>query len=74
MRVDRALGGSTLDHWRVDQVETLTDKRGYGGNSELGMRDADSGSEWWKRRRLKEKSNTELQVQAKDLRDNGESV
>ena len=55
----------------MDWVETLTDKRGSGGNSEG---DADNRSEWWKRRRLKEKSNGELQVQAKDLRDDGESV
>ena len=70
-RVDRVLGGSTLHHWRMDRVKMLTDKRGSGGNSEG---DADSRSERWKRRRLQEKSSAELQVQAKDLRDDGESV
>ena len=55
----------------MDRVETLADKRGSGGNSEG---DADSRSERWKRRRLQEKSSAELQVQAKDLRDDDESV
>ena len=70
-RVGRVLGGSALHHWRMDRVEMLTDKRGSGGNSEG---DADSRSERWKRRRLQEKSSAELQVQAKDLRDDDESV
>ena len=55
----------------MDRVEMLTDKRGSGGNSEG---DADSRSERWKRRRLKQKSNAELQIRARDLRDDDESV
>ena len=40
-RVSRVLEGSRQDHGSVDQVGTLTDKRDYGGNSELGMQAAD---------------------------------
>ena len=37
LRVDRVPRGSKRDHWRVDWVKTLMDKRGYGGIDEGGI-------------------------------------